>query len=151
MAFFLVGTAWALALPANGSYDEKDHIVRAYAVATGQLTTTQTIVDRRTDLKPAFMVPAGLLPSNATVDCPWSPRPAKTPACQQWLTGTQKVLTPSGAARYSPVYYLPVGIPLALSPNLTGLLLARVLSALLSALLLACAVTAALRLGSRVL
>jgi hypothetical protein len=150
-AFFLIGTAWALALPANGSYDEKDHIVRAYAVATGQLTTDRTIVDRRTDTKFAFLVPAGLLPSNATVDCPWSPRPAKTPACQRWLTGTQKVLTPSGAARYSPVYYLPVGIPLALWPNLTGLLLARVLSALLCAALLACAVTAALRLGSRLL
>jgi Predicted membrane protein (DUF2142) len=150
-AFFLIGTAWALALPANGSYDEKDHIVRAYAVATGHLSTDTTIVDRRTDTKFAFYVPAGLLPTNATVDCPWSPRPAKTPACQQWLTGTQKVLTPSGAARYSPVYYLPVGIPLALSPNLTGLLLARMLSALLCAALLACAVTAALRLGSRLL
>ena len=150
-AFFLIGTAWALALPANGSYDEKDHIVKAYAVATGHLTTDRTMVDRRTDTKFAFFVPAGLLPTNPTVDCPWSPRPAKTPACQQWLTGTQKVLTPSGAARYSPVYYLPVGIPLALSPNLTGLLLARMLSALLCAALLACAVTAALRLGSRVL
>jgi hypothetical protein len=150
-AFFLVGTAWALALPPNGSYDEKDHIVRAYAVATGHLTTDRTVIDRRTDLKPAFFVPAGLLPSNATIDCHWSPKPYKTPACQQWLTGNQKVLTPSGAARYSPVYYLPVGIPLALSPNLTGLLLARMLSALLCALLLACAVTAALRLGSRLL
>jgi hypothetical protein len=151
VAFFLVSTAWALALPPNGSYDEKDHIVRAYAVATGHLTTDRTIVDRRTDLKPAFLVPAGLLPVNATIDCPWSPRPAKTPACQRWLTGTQDVLTPSGAARYSPVYYLPVGLPLVASPNLTGLLLARILSALLSALLLACAVTAALRLGSRLL
>jgi hypothetical protein len=150
-AFFLVSTAWALALPANGTYDEKDHIVRAYAVATGHLTTRQTIVDRRTDTKPAFLVPAGLLPINATVDCPWSPRPAKTPACQRWLTGTDKVLTPSGAAKYSPVYYLPVGIPMVAFPDLTGLLLARILSALLSALLLACAVTAALRLGSRLL
>jgi len=150
-AFLLVGTAWALALPANGTYDEKDHIVRAYAVATGHLTTDMTVVDRRTDTKPAFYVPAGLLPANATVDCAWSPKPYKTPTCQHWLTGTQKVLTPSGAARYSPLYYLPVGIPMALWPNLTGLLLGRIVSALLSALLLACAVTAALRLGSRLL
>ena len=150
-AFLLVGTAWALALPANGTYDEKDHIVRAYAVATGHLTTDMTVVDRRTDTKPAFYVPAGLLPANATVDCAWSPKPYKTPTCQHWLTGTQKVLTPSGAAKYSPLYYLPVGIPMALWPNLTGLLLGRIVSALLSALLLACAVTAALRLGSRLL
>jgi hypothetical protein len=150
-AFLLVGTAWALALPANGTYDEKDHIVRAYAVATGHLTTDMTIVDRRTDTKPAFYVPAGLLPVNATVDCHWSPKPYKTPACQQWPTGTQKVLTPSGAATYSPLYYLPVGIPMVLWPNLTGLLVGRIVSALLCALLLACAVTAAVRLGSRLL
>jgi hypothetical protein len=150
-AFLLVGTAWALALPPNGTYDEKDHIVRAYAVATGHLTTDMTTVDRRTDTKPAFYVPAGLLPANATVDCAWSPKPYRTPACQRWLTGTQKVLTPSGAAKYSPLYYLPVGVPMALWPNLTGLLLGRIVSALLSALLLACAVTAALRLGSRLL
>jgi hypothetical protein len=150
-AFFLIGTAWALALPANGTYDEKDHIVRAYAVATGHLTTDLTVVDRRTDTKPAFYVPAGLLPVNATIDCAWSPKPYKTPGCQQWLTGTRKILTPSGAATYSPLYYLPVGIPMALWPNLTGLLLGRIVSALLSALLLACAVTAALRLGSRLL
>lgn len=150
-AFLLVGTAWALALPVNGTYDEKDHIVRAYAVATGHLTTDLTTVDRRTDTKPAFYVPAGLLPTNATVDCAWSPKPYRTPACQRWSTGTGKVLTPSGAARYSPVYYLPVGIPMVLWPDLTGVLLGRVVSALLCALLLACAVTAALRLGSRLL
>jgi hypothetical protein len=150
-AFFLLGAAWAVALPANGTYDEKDHIVRAYAVATGHLTTHQAVVDRRGDLKPAFLAPASLLPSIASVDCTWSPRPPKSASCQRWTTDRHAIWMPTGAARYSPVYYLPVGVALAVVPTLTGVVLARLVSALLSALLLACAVTAALRLGSRLL
>ncbi len=144
-AFFLVGAAWAVALPANGTYDEKDHIVRAYAVATGQLTTDLTVVDRRGDLKPAFHAPVGLLPTKP--DCAWSPRPARPADCLQWTDGGRTANLPSGAARYGPLYYLPVGVPLALAPDLTGIVLARLVSALLSALLLAGAVTAARRLG----
>jgi hypothetical protein len=149
-AFFLMSTAWALALPANGTYDEKDHIVRAYAVATGHVTSHQMAVNRRGDVEPAFDVPAGLLPTNATVDCAWSPRSApKTAACQHWLAGTEPVLTPTGVAKYSPVYYLAVGLPLVGSPNRTGLLLARMLSGLLASLLMASALTALLRVGRR--
>jgi Predicted membrane protein (DUF2142) len=151
VAFFLMGTAWALALPVNGTYDEKDHIVFAYAVAHGRLTTERTITDRRDDTKPAFVVPASLLPDFLNVDCPWAPRPYKTADCQKWRAERTSVPMPTGAARYSPVYYLPVGIPLALWPDRTGILLARLVSALLSALLLASAVVAALRLGSRLL
>jgi hypothetical protein len=149
-AFFLMSSAWALALPANGTYDEKDHIVRAYAVATGQLTARETLADWRGDVKPAFDVPASLLPTNLSVDCAWSPKPQTRPAdCQRWLPGAQLISTPTGAGKYSPIYYLPVGIPLAISPDLTGLLLARMLSALLASLLVASAVTALLRIGRR--
>jgi hypothetical protein len=148
-AFFLMGAAWAVALPVNGSYDEKDHIARAYAVATGQLTPSHEAVNRRGDLDPAFLVPASLLPVQATVDCAWSPRPPRPASCQRWSAQRHAVPTPSGAARYSPVYYLPVGIPLALWPDLTGIVLGRLVSALLLALLLAGAMGAALRLGSR--
>ena len=55
------------------------------------------------------------------------------------------------AARYSPVYYLPVGVPLAIWPDRTGVVAARLVSALLCALLLAGAVAAAVRVGSRLL
>ncbi|MET7395019.1 DUF2142 domain-containing protein [Dactylosporangium sp. NPDC005572] len=136
-AFFLIAAGWALALPVNGTYDEKDHIARAYAVTTGQLTTDRTVVDRRDDRKPAFLVPASLLPSNSNVDCAWSPRPARPADCQRWTADRVRVLTPSGAARYSPVYYLLVGAPLVLAPNPTGILLARLISALAAAALLA--------------
>jgi hypothetical protein len=148
--FFLMSSAWALALPPNGTYDEKDHIVRAYAVATGHITAHETAVDRRGDIEPAFDVPASLLPTNKSIDCVWAPHPqATTAACQQWLTGTQPITTPTGVSRYSPVYYLAVGVPLVASPNLTGLLLARLLSAFLASLLVASAVTALLRTGRR--
>jgi hypothetical protein len=150
-AFFLIGTAWALALPVNGTYDEKDHIVRAYAVAHGQVTTDLTITDRRDDRKPAFVIPASLLPGFLNVDCPWAPRPPKTADCQKWTDDSRPILTPTGAARYSPVYYVPVGVPLALAPNRTGIALARLISVLMAAALLAGAVVAALRLGGRLM
>ncbi|MFF5234530.1 DUF2142 domain-containing protein [Dactylosporangium sp. NPDC000521] len=150
-AFFLIAAGWALALPVNGTYDEKDHIARAYAVTTGQLTTHRTVVDRRDDRKPAFLVPASLMPSNSNVDCAWAPRPARPADCQRWTTDRARVLTPSGAARYSPVYYLLVGAPLVIAPDRTGILLARLMSALAAAALLAGAAGAALRLGSRLL
>jgi hypothetical protein len=149
-AFFLMTSAWALALPVNGTFDEKDHIVRAYAVVTGQLITRETVADWRGDVKPAFEVPASLLPTNRTVDCAWSPKPTtRIASCQRWLPGTRLILTPSGAGNYSPIYYLAVGIPLALSPDLTGLLLARMISGLLASLLVASALTALLRIGRR--
>ncbi|WP_203917884.1 DUF2142 domain-containing protein [Rugosimonospora africana] len=144
-----MGAAWAVALPANGTYDEKDHITRAYAVATGQLIPHHTIVNRRGDVVPGFLAPASLLPSAATVDCTWSPRPPKPASCQRWTDSRTRIVTQSAAARYSPVYYLPAGLPLVLVPDLTGIVLARLVSVALSALLLACAVGAALRLGGR--
>ncbi|WP_345638935.1 DUF2142 domain-containing protein [Rugosimonospora acidiphila] len=150
-AFFLMGTAWAIALPANGTYDEKDHVARAYAVVTGQLTTDKTIVNRRGDVTPAFLAPASLLPSGSTVDCTWAPLPPKPASCQQWTSDRHKILTQSAAATYSPIYYLPVGLPLLVAPDMTGIILARLISVLLAALLLACSVGAAMRMGSRLL
>jgi hypothetical protein len=146
-----MGTAWAIALPANGTYDEKDHIARAYSVVTGQLTPHRTIVNRRGDATLAFLAPASLLPTGATVDCAWSPRPPKPASCQRWTDDRSKIVTQSAAALYSPVYYLPVGVPLVLAPDMTGIVLARLVSVALSALLLAGAVGAALRMGSRLL
>ena len=70
-AFFLMEAAWAMALPVNGTYDEKQHIVRAYAIATGQVLPHGYALDslgRRTE---AYRVPESLLPDRATVDCTW--------------------------------------------------------------------------------
>jgi hypothetical protein len=138
-AFFLLGTAWALALPPNGTYDEKQHLVRAYAVWTGQWLPHERAKDASGIETNAFVGPRSLLPLDA--DCTFIDKPVYRPASCLVTTGDRtETLVPSAAARYSPVYYALVGLPLRISPDGTGLIWARLLSAALSALLLAWAV-----------
>jgi hypothetical protein len=142
-AYFLLGSAWAMALPPNGTYDERHHIVKAYAVADGQILPGGP--DRMN-----FDVPSTLLPPNP--DCFWVNRQNPQPAsCLAAPSDTGTVSTLTYAGRYNPVYYLPVGLPLLLWPDQTGIIFARIVSALLSALLLAAAVWIAARLGNRLL
>jgi hypothetical protein len=149
-AFFLLGTAWALALPVNGTYDEKQHLVRAYAVWTGQWLPHERAVDASGIETNAFTGPRSLLPENA--DCTWIDKPQYHPAsCLVTTSDRTETLVPSAAARYSPVYYALVGLPLRISPDGTGLLWARLLSVALSALLLAAAVALAVQRGNRLL
>jgi hypothetical protein len=87
-------------------------VVRAYAVATGQVLPHHRALDglgRSTD---AFRAPRSLLPELPTVDCTWW-LPREPASCQRWTAGRTRVLQPSVAARYSPAYYLPLGLPLA--------------------------------------
>ncbi|WP_432982319.1 DUF2142 domain-containing protein [Dactylosporangium sp. CA-233914] len=141
-AFFLLGAAWALALPPNGTYDEKQHLVRAYAVWTGQWLPHDRAVDASGIETNAFTGPRSLLPDNA--DCTFIDKPDYHPAsCLVTTSDHADTLMPSAAARYSPVYYALVGLPLRISPDGTGLIWARLLSAALSALLLAAAVAIA--------
>jgi hypothetical protein len=150
VSLFAMVSAWSLALPVNGTYDEKEHLVRAYAVATGHLTPVGTATDSLNRPTEAFRVPRSLLPVGTSVDCTWwkPPQPAN---CQRWTDDRTPVLMPTVAGHYSPVYYAAVGIPLVLRPDRTGILLARLVSALLAALVLASAVWLALRSGRRLL
>ena len=133
VGYFLLASAWALALPVNGTYDERQHLVRAYAVWTGQFIPAQHLADG-TD---AIDGPASLLPANP--DCMHKPKPYKPASCLQPVTDHTDTLVPTTAGRYSPVYYLLVGLPLRLSPDSTGLIWARLLSALVGAVFLAAA------------
>ncbi|MET7418098.1 DUF2142 domain-containing protein [Dactylosporangium sp. NPDC005555] len=138
VGFFLLGAAWALALPANGTYDEKQHLVRAWAVWTGQWLPHDRALDASGNDTNAFTGPRSLLPADA--DCTWIDKPAYKPAsCLTFTDDRSSVLVPSAAARYSPVYYALVGLPLRISPTNSGLIWSRLLSAALSALLLASA------------
>ncbi len=138
IAFLCVGAGWALALPVNGTYDEREHIIRAYGVATGQIYATDA----------SQRVPDSLLA--ADVQCQWILREAAS--CQPAApTSHRLVREKTGAAGYSPLYYLPVGIPMVISPGYHGIIAGRLVSALLSALLLAAAVGIAVRLGNRLL
>ncbi|MGH3715257.1 MAG: DUF2142 domain-containing protein [Micromonosporaceae bacterium] len=127
VGYLLLTAGWALALPTNGTYDEEDHAIRAYAVASGQVYADGDTV----------RVPRSLLPDG--IDCTWERNNAKSAACQSPISDASLARTPSTAARYSPVYYFPVGLPLLLSPNHTGIVLARMMSGLLCGLLLASA------------
>ncbi|HEV7899666.1 MAG TPA: DUF2142 domain-containing protein [Planosporangium sp.] len=148
-AFFLMSASWALALPVNGTYDEKHHIVRAYAVVTGHWLPDGPADDGTTFGSEGFDVPASLLPGH--VDCAVGAGRRGPASCQTPVGSREKVRIPSAAARYSPVYYLPVGLPLLVSPDRTGVVLARLVAAAVSALLLAAAVVTAARLRSRLL
>lgn len=149
VAFFCLAGAWALALPVNGTYDENQHIVRAYAVVTGQLLPNGNATDAAGLPAEAFDAPASLLPENA--NCTWMPKPPKPASCQVEVTDSSDTAMPSQAARYIPVYYALVGWPLLLSPDETGVIASRLLSALLSAALLGLATAIACRMGNRLL
>jgi hypothetical protein len=138
LAFFGVGAGWALGLPVNGTYDEREHIVRAYGVASGQIYATHG----------TQRIPDSLLPGNAA--CTWHER--KTAACQRPAPADHRLVTAkTGAAGYSPLYYLPVGLPMLISPDYAGIVAGRLVSALLAAVLLALAVAIAVRLRNRLL
>lgn len=151
LAFFLIGAGWAFALPVDGTYDESQHIIRAYGAASGQIYAPPAKAARGGGAW--YDVPRSLLPDN--VYCPWKgedPSDKKNASCQHTPPDdTTAVRTGSTAGRYNPVYYLPVGVPMVLLPNHTGIVLARLVSSLLSALLLASAVVVALRLRSRLM
>src|SRR5690606_12966214 len=66
LAFFLLGAGWAVALPADGTYDESQHLVRAYGVASGQVYSPPAKAARGGGAY--FEVPRSLLPDN--VSCP---------------------------------------------------------------------------------
>ncbi|HEV2087642.1 MAG TPA: DUF2142 domain-containing protein, partial [Cryptosporangiaceae bacterium] len=138
-AFFLVAAGWALALPDNGTNDEDHHILRAYAVASGQVWSPPAAVVRGGGA--SFDIPRSLLvgdPSCTREDLPAS--------CQlQPPDDRTRVPTPTAAGRYNPLYYLPVGLPMLVSPDHTGTVAGRLVSAAMCAALLASAVVVAAR------
>jgi hypothetical protein len=141
VGFFLLGGAWAVSLPVNGTYDESQHIVRAYAAVTGQWPPHGPNGQ-------SFDVPAGLLPANP--ECMHENKDAYQPAsCLRPRSERGEVSTETYVARYNPLYYLAVGLPIRLWPNSTGIVLTRLLSALLCAAMLAAATAIAVTQGSR--
>ncbi|WP_018349105.1 DUF2142 domain-containing protein [Longispora albida] len=145
LGYLLLGSAWAAGVPVNGTYDEIQHIPRAYSVVTGQLVLDGYHVE----------APASLLPHNDYLTCLDQKRLAAScqtpPPAAGTAAGDATVKVYSAAARYSPVYYAVVGLPLLVSPDLDGIIAARVLSAALSAALLATALAIAWRLRNRYL
>jgi hypothetical protein len=139
-AFFLMGAGWAIGLPANGTYDESQHIVRAYGAASGHLYAAPAAAVRGGG---AWVdVPRSLLPGN--LDCTYQTRAAAS--CQTAAPDDHtKVRVGTAAGRYNPVYYAIVGLPMVASPNFAGIVGGRLVSALGSAVLLGFAALIAIR------
>ncbi|MEY9888503.1 hypothetical protein ABIA31_002151 [Catenulispora sp. MAP5-51] len=150
-AFALLAVAWSLAMPADGTTDERQHLERAYGAVTGRLAGPQgedPLVHRP---GAAFEVPKSLLPPNALCvyfpnvhqDQSWVARPA---SCQHPAPSTHaKTRVVSWVGRYNPLYYLAVGGPLRFWPDMTGIVLSRILAALLASAFAATAAAIAIR------
>ena len=141
--FFLLFAAWAIATPYDGTPDEMRHIQHAYGVASGDIAPAPA---KEGKFPGAYHeVPKSLIRSNC-----FAHHPDQDASCAQPPGGDEtpvKTLTPAG--RYNPAYYLAVGWPLLLSPDMAGVLLARLVSAALVAALFAWATAVALTLRHR--
>jgi hypothetical protein len=131
-SFFLVHAAWAVAAPFNGPPDEKAHALRAAAVGHGEIVAENPRVQQ---------VPHSLVP--ADYNC-FPMKPTVPASCAGEPGGDETLGTQLAAASsYNPVYYVVAGWPVAIWPNWTGILLARLLTGAAVAGLLASAVVAA--------
>jgi hypothetical protein len=141
LGFFLIIGAWATAAPYDGTPDEQHHIIRAAGVASGQVMAAPEEHAVR-DGGAYQDVPASLI---RRPNC-FAFHPDQSATCSVEPGGDRTVThVGTAAGRYHPGYYAIVGWPLALWPDWTGILLARLISAALCAALLANALTDAMR------
>lgn len=130
VGFSLLFGSWALATPYNGPPDEQAHVLRAAAVGGGDLLP-ENGYDQDV---PASLVRDQCFPMKVTVaaDCASEP-------------GGDQTVRPhrTTAAYYNPIYYWVTAWPVAVWPDWTGILLARMVNGAAMAALLASAVVVA--------
>jgi hypothetical protein len=148
-AFFALSAAWALATPLTASPDEPAHMVKAAAIAHGQLsgvpaTTTISINGVTThQALTGFRLPGQYAQLDSMHRCYYDSKNA-TAACAAPLADTGgDTLVQTSAGGSNPLYYAAVGWPTLFSDGQTGLYLMRLVSAAICAAMLAgAAVTA---------
>jgi Predicted membrane protein (DUF2142) len=142
LSFASLGAAWVFATPINAAPDERDHMLRAAAVAQGELVAKKGAVVRGTGAIvtapasfSALMAPAAcfMFSPKRTADC--AKPPTRPPA------GARP--QPTGAGRYFPLYYGIVGLPTLTFQWIQGFYLSRLLSMLVNAALVASAFSSA--------
>lgn len=144
LGFFLLGSAWSLAMPYDGSADEFRHVVRAYGVLDGQIAAR---ADAHITV-PESLVPTGIADDDASSCMRW--KLDVTAACAASPAPGDEhhmVVTSSGAANYNPIYYAVTGWPIKLFPTYHGVIAARLLTCLLTSALLGGAVAVAVRMA----
>lgn len=143
LGIFVLSASWALATPMGGSPDEPSHIVKAAAVARGELVGEQTskpaetLVTVPAELAAARSWPCYAFDSSKTAAC-------VVPVLDRDSTGLAEAMTTAGL--YNPVYYAIVGWPSLLFDDARAIVFGmRLVSALVSSLFLAIALTVLLQ------
>lgn len=157
LVFAGLGVLWSLSVPRLGGPDEPAHVVKATAVARGQLQTDVVrspggfgMVLPQTEVEvPESYAMQTLWPQ---LTC-WSGKVDVSTACAPDLPARVGPIVRSVTyvGTYQPTYYAVVGWPTRLLPPTSGLLGARVVSALVVAALLASAVVSVGDLGGPIL
>lgn len=130
----LIGGAWSIATPIGAAPDEPAHIIKAAAVARGELS------GRSSPNGQVVHVPAYIAYTPAQT-C-YAYNPSLTPTCAAPPSGDQwKVVTSStSAGLYNPAYYALVGWPSLILRDDTGVYAMRMVSSILSSLFLAASI-----------
>ncbi len=145
VTLFVLCTAWGFATPVLSGPDENSHVLRAIALSRGDVTGREM----RTPFGrlPVIQVPLRTLELSLAADC-YKKRPEVTPACVRSVqSGDQLRPVLSGMAKYPPLYYALVALPVRVVGGVSGQHLMRLVSALLVAALLAAAFFAAQAIG----
>ncbi|MFE5579807.1 DUF2142 domain-containing protein [Kitasatospora sp. NPDC056531] len=147
--FLLLGASWSLTTPTGASPDESAHLIRAAAVARGQVDGREVMVPHVVaGIEGHFAETEVMLPRMykdlKDVNACYVFQPEVSASCAPKLKdapGTAPVTTAAG--RYHPAYYFAVGWPSLLVGGETALHLMRLVSAAICAALVASAVVSA--------
>lgn len=125
----LMAGLWAVATPIAAAPDEPDHLIKAAAVAHGQLIGSAGGSRVQVPAYVAFTPAQTCYAFKPLVSAKCSPNPSGDTA--------KTVTSATSAGLYNPVYYLLVGWPSLLFHDDTGVYAMRLVSAILSSLFLA--------------
>lgn len=133
----LIAGAWSLSTPIDGSPDEHRHLIYAYALATGQVTSSST----------TYVVPDRIGLNRSAC---YAFAPEESAACDRLSTqsGSETITTATSANNYPRLYYRIAGWPLRWLPSDAGVYAARLVGGALSCTLLSLAFMSARRLRS---
>ncbi|MFE7526003.1 DUF2142 domain-containing protein [Kitasatospora sp. NPDC057542] len=146
---FALSASWSLATPIGGAPDEPAHLIRAAAVARGQVNGTEVMVPHEVGGIKGHWAESGVVLPRIYEDLAethlcYAFKPWQSADCAPALkhsSGTAEVTTSAG--RYHPAYYFAVGWPSLLLPGKTAFYLMRLMSAAICSALVASAVVSA--------
>ncbi|MFJ7908269.1 DUF2142 domain-containing protein [Kitasatospora sp. NPDC096204] len=146
---FALSASWSLTTPIGGAPDEPAHIIRAGAVARGQVNGVEVMTPHTVGGIQGYWAESGVELPRIYEDLAethwcyafksWQSADCAPPLKQR--SGTAQVTTSAG--RYHPAYYFAVGWPSLLLPGKTAFYLMRLISAAICSALVASAVVSA--------